>query len=164
MKVEELLEEAGRQDVTYSFWVDNQGNLLLDINDKEELEEYIKRKATELNNNYKSQLNGSDISKLSLPEIINRISWFYVRLYGFKQKYSLYDLDKKQENIEVKTKELEGLVYDRMKIRTDLFIDTRKNFKNKIIDKIVQRIVSIYPSIKRVKVIGANDNSTEFYL
>lgn len=159
-----LNEEINNKEVTYAFWVDEQGNLLMDINDKEELRDYINRKAEKLNGDYKSQLNGSDIRKISIPEIINRISWFYVKLFGVKKNFSLYNLKNKQINHKPEKEDVEGTIYTKMHIRTDLTIDPKRTLKNKIIDRTIESIKKIYPSIERVKVFGANDNSTEYYL
>jgi hypothetical protein len=164
-KLDKILNEAKNTDnVTYSFWIDDLGNLLIDINDKEELEEYIKRNSEKLNGKYAAQLRKSDITRLSIPEIINRISWSYAVLSGTKETVELYDLKNKKSYEKLEKKKHETIVYTKLTIRTDLPLDPTKKIKNKILLRMIDSIKALYPSLQRVKVIGAKDNSMEVFL
>ena len=156
-----LQEFKSDQEAVYDFWADEQGNLMIDINDKEEIKSYIKRKADKLNAQYKRQLNGSDITKISVPEIINRLSWSHITLYG---KHDEIYLNKKKSDIEIEKKTYEIIVYTRARIRTDLPINPNKKLQNKNLERLIFNLKKIYPNIERIKVIGANDNSFEYFL
>ena len=160
--LKEELSDKKSVENKFDFWADESGNLLIDINDKEELLAYIKRRSGYLNKTFKGQLNGSDITKISIPEIINRIGWSRITLHGKKETVVLRLVDKTKPN-SIEEKKYDSIIYTRARIRTDLPVESNKKVKNKNIDRVVENLKKIFPKIDRIKIIGANDNSTEFF-
>jgi len=147
-----LLELKDYVKGTNSFWIDDIGNLLFDIKDDEDVVKYVDRKADKINkengNKLKDKFKDRDVKTFDINNIIDFLKWSHVTLLGRPEVHIIHDLKNKGQN-----KEIKNNIYTSAVIRISGKMDDKKKNSEPLVKDIINKLQSIYPSLKKIRVI-----------
>lgn len=157
-----LLEFKDSNKAKFDFWVDEFGNIRLDIGDDESVMDYIKRYSDLLSKEYKHKIDNRKAKDLDPEEVIKKMGWSRVVLNGKNEAIHFKGYEKNGKKIP--PRDINNPKYDYAIIYVPGLHDPKKKDKDDNINIIVDRIRKIYPTIMRVRSIDRNHCVKEILL